>query len=271
MSISGPRLRTLLRQAERAKNAGKRVAAEQLYREILIEDVDSAEAWQGLAETTPDEAERQVAMARALALGWTPREEESELPVEVVTAVAPPSPVAPLAADEDFVLTCYRHPDRETALRCYNCQKPICMDCAKKTPVGYICPVCQHNLQEKFFTATALDYVVATVVAFVLSLVTGYLVVRFGVGGGFFLILLVLFVGGGIGGFIAKLTNRVIGRRRGRYIPHIVAAMVIVGVVIPALPLLLSIILGGVGVLFSLIIPGVYAFVAASSAFYWMR
>jgi hypothetical protein len=269
MSINGPRLRTLLRQAERAKDAGKRNAAEQLYREILAEDTAIAEAWQGLAEVTFDEAEGAVAAERARALGWTPREAEPE-PADEVIPAPPPRPTPPPVSSE-VTLTCYRHPERETALRCYNCQQPICVTCANKTPVGYICPTCQYNLQEKFFTATTIDYIVATITAFVLSLAAGYLVVRFGVGGGFFLILLVLFVAGGIGGFIAKLTNRVIGRRRGRYIPQIVAAMVVVGVVIPALPIVLSILFGGVGALFALLIPGIYAFVAASSAFYWMR
>jgi len=44
MTISGPRLRTLIRQAERAKGAGKLAAAEQSYREILEEAPESQEA-----------------------------------------------------------------------------------------------------------------------------------------------------------------------------------------------------------------------------------
>ncbi|MBK8984830.1 MAG: hypothetical protein IPM39_01900 [Chloroflexi bacterium] len=48
MTMSEPRLRTLLRQAEKARSAGKRAAAAQLYREIVAEEPE-VEAWQGWA------------------------------------------------------------------------------------------------------------------------------------------------------------------------------------------------------------------------------
>ncbi|MDH3306145.1 MAG: rhomboid family intramembrane serine protease, partial [Acidimicrobiia bacterium] len=32
--------------------------------------------------------------------------------------------------------TCYRHPDRETGLRCSNCERPICPDCSIDATVG---------------------------------------------------------------------------------------------------------------------------------------
>jgi len=291
MSMSEPRLRTLLRQAEKAKEAGKRAAAAQLYREILEEAPEVSEAWLGLGEVTPDGAERQRAYEQVLALEpdnalaqaalagkplpeSVPTAEEER---ERETAVAAAKPLAqlyveassPTQVDEDVLLYCYRHPDRETSLRCYNCNRPICINCANKTPVGYICPECLHNLEEKFYTASTVDYVLAMVVSFILSLLAGFVVVNFG--GGFFWILIVLFVAGAVGGFVAKVTHRVIGGRRGRYIPHLVAAMVILGVIIPAAPLLIGILLGGVGALFGLLVPGIYAFVASSSAFYWMR
>jgi membrane associated rhomboid family serine protease len=38
--------------------------------------------------------------------------------------------------------TCYRHPDRETAVSCANCGRPICADCMRQTPVGIRCPEC---------------------------------------------------------------------------------------------------------------------------------
>jgi membrane associated rhomboid family serine protease len=37
---------------------------------------------------------------------------------------------------------CYRHPDRETAVSCSNCGRPICSDCMRGTPVGIRCPEC---------------------------------------------------------------------------------------------------------------------------------
>ena len=38
--------------------------------------------------------------------------------------------------------TCYRHPDRETAVSCSMCARPICPDCMTTTPVGMRCPEC---------------------------------------------------------------------------------------------------------------------------------
>ena len=35
---------------------------------------------------------------------------------------------------------CYRHPNRETGVRCSNCERPICPDCMTSTPVGMRCP-----------------------------------------------------------------------------------------------------------------------------------
>jgi len=40
------------------------------------------------------------------------------------------------------VPTCYRHPDRETYLRCHRCERSICTDCMVSAAVGYQCPAC---------------------------------------------------------------------------------------------------------------------------------
>jgi len=43
---------------------------------------------------------------------------------------------------ETGVPTCYRHPDRETYIRCQRCDRPICPDCMRDAAVGFQCVEC---------------------------------------------------------------------------------------------------------------------------------
>ncbi|MFD3656335.1 rhomboid family intramembrane serine protease [Streptomyces sp. NPDC058620] len=38
--------------------------------------------------------------------------------------------------------TCYRHPGRETGIRCTRCERPICTECMVNASVGFQCPDC---------------------------------------------------------------------------------------------------------------------------------
>lgn len=42
----------------------------------------------------------------------------------------------------DQAVCCYRHPDRETGIRCTRCERPICPQCMITASVGFQCPQC---------------------------------------------------------------------------------------------------------------------------------
>ncbi|MEU6893152.1 rhomboid family intramembrane serine protease [Streptomyces sp. NPDC046557] len=44
--------------------------------------------------------------------------------------------------DTDRLPGCYRHPDRDTGIRCVRCERPICPECMISASVGFQCPEC---------------------------------------------------------------------------------------------------------------------------------
>ncbi len=131
-------------------------------------------------------------------------------------------------------LYCYIHPNRETSLRCNNCNRPICAACAVRTPTGYRCRECVKGQLKVFDTSQWYDYVVGFIVATLLSAVAGFLVTLIGGIGliGWFLII----AGAPTAAVaIAEGVRLVTGRRRSRPLFITVAA----GVVLGALPVML--------------------------------
>lgn len=124
---------------------------------------------------------------------------------------------------------CYRHPQVQTGLRCNRCGKPICPKCARRTPVGFRCPDCIREQQDKYYSGTNFDYVLAAVVALPLSLIVAGLFSLILGGLGLWLIFIGGFIAPAVAGIIAEAVRWVVRRRRSRYLAHIVAGCVILG------------------------------------------
>lgn len=273
MNELSPRLRTLLRQAQRTAEAGKRAAAEQLYRDIVAEFPESADGWAGLGGVVRDSAEAHQHYQRALELDPAnaaacavlfdkPIATTVDLPPVVS---APPMPRPDLPPLEE-TLHCVNHANTETTLRCNKCGRPMCPRCVTYTPVGYRCHDCIREAEAVFFNATPLDYLLAVALTLPASILVGFFASRLG----FF----VVFLAAGAGTLLGSMAFRLAGRRRGRYLPLAVAASVAVGGLIGGLLPNLLFLLGGGGFAFNLLgllWPAVYMFIATSAAYYRMR
>ena len=131
---------------------------------------------------------------------------------------------------ESTTLYCYVHPNRETSLRCNNCERPICAACAVRTPTGYRCKECVKGQLKVFDTAEWYDYVLGFIVAAFLSGVASFLVTLIG-NIGFFGWFIVIAGAPTAAVVIAEGVRLVTGRRRSRPLFITIAVGVVLGVV----------------------------------------
>jgi hypothetical protein len=172
---------------------------------------------------------------------------------------------------ETETLYCYVHPNRATTLRCNRCERPICTECAVRTPTGYRCRECVRLQQKKFDTALWYDYVVAFVAAAVGSAIASVLIALVS---NFFFGLLVLFIAPGAGGVIGNIVLRFIKNRRSRTLFLTAGAGMVAGalpaLLLISLPALLGLMAGGIHGLTGLL-PAiwevVYLFLAVPAAY----
>jgi membrane associated rhomboid family serine protease len=68
---------------------------------------------------------------------------------------------------------CYRHPKRETGVRCSNCDRPICPDCMTSTSVGMRCPECARQSTKVRTMRTMTDEPVLTYLLIGINVLVG--------------------------------------------------------------------------------------------------
>lgn len=110
--------------------------------------------------------------------------------------------------DEQGALFCYRHPTRETYIRCGRCDRPICTSCAMLGPVGSRCKTCGKLANDPLTSFTPVQLIGGGGVALAGGFVGGLL-------GGAGIGLISILVGFFVGGFTAELAMRVVGWKRG--------------------------------------------------------
>jgi len=127
--------------------------------------------------------------------------------------------------DPNERMYCVNHPNTETLIRCNRCLDPICPRCAIRTPVGLRCRRCARVQRVPTYLLQPQHYLIATVVALLISLVVGALFVQLG---GFF----IFFIAFAAGGIVAEAVMRSIGGKRGLPVQIIVGVSIVIGTVI---------------------------------------
>lgn len=130
------------------------------------------------------------------------------------------------AASNDDRLFCYRHPDRETYVRCGRCDRPICTRCAMQGPVGFRCKNCGTLANDPLTTMRPTQILLGSLVALGGGAITGLIATQIS----FFGIFIAFFAGG----IIAEAVIRVTGYKRGPIILGVVLGGIVAGILVGA-------------------------------------
>jgi len=142
-------------------------------------------------------------------------------------AANPPEGTLTATIADPSSLFCYRHPDRETYVRCGRCDQPICTACAMQGPVGLRCRACGKPPRDPLTSLTPTQLAAGIGVALGAGTLGGLV----GLQTGFFLSLC---AGPFIGGMISEATLRATGYKRGPAMRLLVIGGIVGGLVLAA-------------------------------------
>ena len=240
----------LVQSGRAAALAGDTSAARASFRRATELDPSNAEAWIGLSSAVPILAEKRQLLQRALEiepgsadaaaslryvdqliaqgmqLEPSRRRAERNASGDASPLLAAPEPAAAPSAEVTY---CYRHPERETALRCRQCDRPICGACAQMTSVGQLCPECRRERRPSNYKVSTADVLIGGLVALFASALVALPLLLFGGRIGFFGIFLIFMVGPAIAEFIVRVVDRVTKLKRGRPMQITVGTAIVLG------------------------------------------
>ena len=153
-----PDAANLVQQGRTAARVGDLAEARRLLTTATEENPNDIEAWLELAGVVESLEEKKACFAKVLELEPNHTAAKAGLAL-IEQKLFPQSPpeqpeistveATPIETDPAF---CYRHPDVETGLRCNRCNKPICPKCAERTPVGFRCPDCIMEIEDRYYS-----------------------------------------------------------------------------------------------------------------------
>ncbi|WP_322816273.1 hypothetical protein [Chloroflexus sp.] len=262
--------------------AGDTVTARLRFREALEIDPNYVEALLGMAAAVRPYRDKREYLLRALAIDPNLAEaratlEQVEARLAVGELLAPTGvqvreqpetavvtePSEPPAPPETEALFCYRHPQRETGLRCISCSRPICPECARATPVGQICPDCARERMPVNYQVAPIQLLIAAIVALLYGVIVTFVAGVVIGWAGFFGFIVAFLLGPMTGNALARLIDWSTGRKRGRLLMIVVSIAYACG----SLPYIgLIILLGG----FPLVLL-FYSIIVVTTALAWLR
>jgi hypothetical protein len=130
-----------------------------------------------------------------------------------------------LGAD-DGRLFCYRHPTRETYIRCGRCDQPICTACAMQGPVGFRCRQCGTPARDPLQAVSPVQALLTFAAALGLGIVGGFISSRVE------FVIATLIVGYISGILASEGSARITGYKRGPVVMASVIGGLALGIVI---------------------------------------
>ena len=247
MESTTSEVQQLVQAGRAAALAGDTMAARSHFRRATEIDPSNAEAWVGLSSAVSILAEkcqdiqkaldlepnnpdigaslRYVEQLQAEGMQLEPSRRRAERNASGDASPLLSAPEQPATATA--VEYCYRHPDRETALHCIQCNRPICGACAQMTSVGQLCPECRRERRPSNYKVSTGDVLIAAIVGALAAALVAVPVAFFARGlFGFFIVFM---AGPAIAEFIVRIVDRVTKLKRGRPMQITIGAAMVVG------------------------------------------